>query len=380
MYARFISSVNLIDSNTWNQVCGVDYPFLRHEFFSALENSGSTIAETGWGPHHLVIEDNEQIIGIMPLFIKTHSYGEYVFDWSWADAYHQHGIAYYPKLLSAIPFTPATGPRWGICDTVDHDYVLTFMLQSIVDQCEQQHYSSFHVLFTSTEDSRRLQTQSLATRTGCQYHWFNQDYQHFDDFLSTFNSRKRKNLKKERRKVTEQGISLTIKTGSEITAKDWDNFYLFYHMTYIKRSGREGYLTPEFFPMLATTMADQLVLIQAQQGDKAIAAALCFQSSDTLYGRYWGCQQEFDFLHFETCYYQGIEYAIEKNLAYFDPGAQGEHKIQRGFTPIKTYSNHWIGHLQFRDAVNRFLDNEHQHIDEHINEMHSLLPFKHSDN
>ncbi|MGH1439906.1 MAG: GNAT family N-acetyltransferase [Cellvibrionaceae bacterium] len=380
MRARFIDSIHLISSDTWNQLCGLDYPFLRHEFFAALEDSKSTTRETGWQAHHLIVEDDERVLLVMPLFLKHHSYGEYVFDWSWADAFHRHGEQYYPKLLNAIPFTPATGPRWGIVNSDNTQQTLLFALETIEQEVKAKHYSSSHFLFLDLlkikNDQSCFQQHSYCKRTGSQYHWLNDGYCNFDDFLSHFSSRKRKNLKKERQKVKEQNIELVVKEADSINEEDWQHFFLFYHMTYFKRSGRQGYLTEAFFPLLASTLKEKLMMVQAIKDDEVIAAALYFKDSHTLYGRYWGCKEEYDQLHFEACYYQGIEYAIKQKLQKFDPGAQGEHKIQRGFTPIETYSYHWINHPQFHHAIDRFVRTEEKEIKAYIKEASKRLPFK----
>jgi predicted N-acyltransferase len=376
MHCQFISSINDIDAIIWNQLSGIDYPFLRHEFFAALENSGSTTKETGWEPHHLLINEGDEVIAVMPLFLKYHSYGEYVFDWAWADAFHRHGYEYYPKLLNAIPFTPATGPRWAISKNVDLQIVTEFLFNAIEQEVTQLKLSSTHVLFVDKKDSAFFDEKKYLKRTGCQYHWLNKDYQNFDQFLETFTSRKRKNLKKERQKVVDQDITLTLKTGSEITANDWHHFYLFYHLTYFKRSGRQGYLTEAFFPLLTEHLTEHLVMVQATKDGEIIAASLCFKDSKVLYGRYWGCSDEYDHLHFEACYYQGIEYAIANNIQRFDPGAQGEHKIQRGFTPIPTYSYHRIENPSFEDAIRRFIDVETDEIAAYIKQASERLPFK----
>ncbi len=319
-----------IDPAVWNGIAGTTYPFLRHEFLAALEQSGSVGADAGWEPCHVLVQENGVVVALMPMYTKHNSYGEYVFDWAWADAYHRHGVQYYPKLVTAIPYTPASGLLAGL---------------------------------------------PLGERLGCQYHWFNRDYRDFDEFLGRFVSRKRKNIRRERRRVAEQGITLRRIAGPDIQASEMEAFYDFYQATYLKR-GQRGYLTPEFFYQLRDSMAGQLLLVMAYQDDRAIAAALCMVGDDTLYGRYWGCFEEYECLHFETCYYQGIEYCIERGLARFDPGAQGEHKILRGFEPIETHSLHWIRHPAFRAAIEDFLHREHAGIQDYKAEAAGLLPFK----
>ncbi len=377
MQISFLDSVGDVKADLWQQIVGQDYPFARHEFLNALEASGSANSENGWQAQHLLVHDNNhQLIALMPLYLKEHSYGEYVFDWSWANAFHDYGQDYYPKLVSAIPFTPATGPRLAILESADKLAVSTLVANTLKQTAQHQHRSSVHILFPDQKESECWQQQAYLCRTGVQYHWFNKGYQTFDHFLEQFSSRKRKNLKKERRRIREQHIELEIKTGREIGSEQWDLFYHFYQTTYAKRSGHGGYLKREFFYRIGESMAEQVVLVLAKHGHQTVAGALYLRSDDTLYGRYWGCIKEFDLLHFETCYYQGIEFCIANGLKKFDPGAQGEHKIQRGFAPIKTYSNHWIADPQFRTAIANYLQRETMEINSYIQEMKDYLPFK----
>jgi predicted N-acyltransferase len=374
--ARFLSSITQIPSADWNRLSGIDYPFLRHEFLSALEQSGSSDADSGWQPCHLTIYRDNALIALMPLYLKSHSYGEYVFDWSWADAWRQHGLDYYPKLVTAIPFTPATGPRLCMAVEENRPQLLKAMLAAVEQFANQQQLSSWHLLFPEREDAKVLAEQGTSLRLASQFHWFNRGYSDFDDFLAGFNSRKRKNLRRERRRVAEQGISLQRREGADITSTDWENFYRFYQTTYAKRSGHGGYLNREFFQQIGTAMPEHCVMIMAYLDGAAIAGSLCFRSSDTLYGRYWGCDEELDCLHFEACYYQGIDYCIEQGLQRFDPGAQGEHKIQRGFEPVPTWSNHWISDPQFAEAIADFTRREVPHIEAYISQASGYLPFK----
>ena len=373
---QFIDSIHRVAADEWNAVAGDDYPFLQHTFLAALEDSGATTAETGWLPQHLVIREGGVLCGLLPLYIKSHSYGEYVFDWAWADAYRRHGLEYYPKLLSAIPFTPATGPRLCLRDDLEADALFSVVVEQLQRRAEQLGASSAHILFPDVNDAERWQRAGLLQRVGPQYHWFNRGYQGFDDFLATFSSRKRKNLRKERRTVADQGLRLERLSGSDVSESQWRFFFHCYQMTYAKRSGHGGYLSEAFFQAIARSMADRLLLVLAYEGDVPVAAALNFQGADTLFGRYWGCIREYDFLHFEACYYQGIEHCIEQGLSKFDPGAQGEHKIQRGFEPITTYSQHWLADASFSDAVARFLHTEQRHIAEYLQEAAQALPFK----
>lgn len=381
MQIRFIDSIHRIDASQWNSLCPRDYPFVRHEFLAALEDSGCTKAAAGWQAHHLLLFSGEELLAAMPGYVKTHSYGEYVFDWSWADAYRRYGIEYYPKWISAIPFTPCVGPRL-LCKSPEQTAeFINAAVQALAIESIEKHFSSWHCLFPTSEISAQLGTQDIRQRVGCQFHWFNRDYKNFDDFLAQMNSRKRKNIIKERRQVIEQGFVFETKTGSALTAQDWDVFYALYRNTYLKRSGHQGYLSAGFFQQLGATMSNNLVLINALQpaengSQSIIAAALFVRDDTTLYGRYWGCFEEYQFLHFETCYYQGIDYAIANHLARFDGGAQGEHKIARGFEPVITYSNHWIKEPGFRTAIEQFLQQESVQIHLYAEQARESLPFK----
>ena len=374
--AEFLTSLDRISATQWNCITGTDYPFLRHEYLYGLEKTACTTAETGWQPCHLLLRVGDTLAAVMPLYLKTHSYGEYVFDWSWADAWRQSGLAYYPKLVTAIPFTPATGPRLCIAPGINEDLCLHAALGAIKELAARQQISSWHLLFPEEAVSTTLLAVGLHRRAATQFHWFNEGFSCFEDFLATFNSRKRKALNKERRRVAEQGLVLKTLAGAEIGTQEWEQFYRFYQLTYAKRSGHAGYLSREFFVDTAAGMGDQVVMVLAYLDARAVAGALYFRSSDTLYGRYWGCEQEYDCLHFEACYYQGIEYCIANKLAHFDPGAQGEHKIQRGFRPITTWSNHWIADVRLAAAVGDFTRREERHNEEYRQAATQMLPFK----
>lgn len=384
MQIRFIDSIHQIDAAEWNQLCPPDYPFIRHEFLAALEDSQCTSVNTGWQAHHLLVFAEEQLFAAMPGFIKTHSYGEYVFDWSWADAYRRHGFDYYPKWINAIPFTPCVGPRLLRKSDVLSAELINALVQALTTECTEKKLSSWHCLFPNSETSAQLLEHHIPQRLGCQFHWFNRNYKSFDDFLAQMSSRKRKNIVKERRQVIEQGFVFEVKNGSALTAQDWEIFYALYRNTYLKRSGHNGYLSADFFQQLGATMSNNLVLINAMQStatgaNNIIAASLFLRDSDTLYGRYWGCFEEYQFLHFETCYYQGIDYAIANQLARFDGGAQGEHKISRGFEPVITYSNHWIKEPGFRTAIAQFVAEEAVGIQAYADDARTHLPFKQID-
>lgn len=384
MQVSFIRSIHQVEPAHWNGLWASDYPFTRHAFLAALEDSGSTRAETGWQPHHALLRLDGKLVGAVPLFMKTHSYGEYVFDWTWADAYAQHQLNYYPKLVNAIPFTPSTGPRIALASHLDSS-ARTFAMHTLQTAIEKsvagQSASSWHCLFPDTGSQHLLAGLPLIRRYGYQFHWFNQNYDTFEDFVGNFTSRKRKNLNKERRKVAEAGLDIRTRSGNDIAPREWDLFYALYHRTYLKRSGNYGYLGPGFFQALAQSMPEQLLLVSAHRAGAnsttdMLAAAFYLHDRDTLYGRYWGCLQEYNSLHFEACYYRGIEYAIAHKLNRFDPGAQGEHKIQRGFVPVKTCSYHWLADPRFAEAVSDYCERESLQIAHYIDKARRYLPFR----
>ncbi|WP_299981099.1 GNAT family N-acetyltransferase [uncultured Pseudoteredinibacter sp.] len=383
MLVEFIPSIDAIDRDSWQNIWASDYPFIQYEFLQSLEQSQCVSKDSGWIPHHFLLwsadsqDDKGELLAAMPLYIKSHSYGEYVFDWAWADAYHRYGVEYYPKLLNAIPFTPATGPRYALAEGLDETLFCQIMLQQLQQECQRLEASSFHSLFPSSHQLNCLTTENqLLQRDAIQFHWINENYKSFDDFLASFKSRKRKSLKSERRKVAQQGVEIQCVEGADISAEQWQQFYHCYHLTYLKRSGRQGYLNHDFFKRLATNCTNSIMMVQAHYDGQMVAAALYFKDSGTLYGRYWGCLDDFDALHFEACYYQGIEYAIENKLKRFDPGAQGEHKIQRGFKPSYVHSAHWIASDEFRPAIEDFLKQESEHIKLYKEDAESYLPFK----
>lgn len=372
---RFHPHIGDIPSATWNALVNDASPFLQHEFLLALESSGSVSAKTGWQPHHLLVLRGDKAIAAMPLYIKGHSYGEYVFDWSWADAYRQNGLPYYPKLLSAVPYTPSYATRLLIAADEDFDAIGKAMSEAVIEEAKRLHMSSWHVLFPCESESALLAAQGAHQRIATQFHWFNRGYSSFEHYLESFNSRKRKNLRKERRAVQDANIQFERYTGTQISGPLWEVFYRFYQNTYHVR-GQQAYLDIAFFTQLGKTLPERLLLVLALHEGQPIAAALSLRDEKKLYGRYWGCQQEYQFLHFETCYYQGIEYCIEHGLQSFDSGAQGEHKIQRGFEPITTYSNHWIADPRFDEAIANYLQEEREHIDQYRDQAVTMLPFK----
>lgn len=400
---RFINSIHQVGQEQWRALSTTDNPFLRFEFLAALEDclcidspdidtgSKAKALNSGWIPNYALLENQAQVLAIAPVFKKLHSYGEYVFDWGWAEAYQQHSLEYYPKLVWAIPFTPSTGPR--IISQGSPEQRVTYhqqIAQGLTEHCQSNHLSGWHCLFPDSLGNKSLNDnfllKKIMSRTSCQFHWFNESFNDFSHYLEKFTSRKRKNIKKERLKLTESGFVFKTKVADQITANDIKNFYHCYQLTYAKRN-MQGYLTLAFFQKILQTMPSQLILVQAQlqpnnqgvqqdkQQNSIVANALYFKDEDNLYGRYWGCLEEFDSLHFECCYYQGIEYCIEHGLSHFDPGTQGEHKISRGFEPTICHSQHWIAHPQFAHAINNFLKEEHIDIQDYATQAAEHLPF-----
>ena len=362
-----------VDSACWNNLVQDKDPFLRHEFLLALEQSGSVSADTGWYSYHLLVFDKQALIAAMPLYLKTHSRGEYVFDQQWADAYHQSGMEYYPKWLNAVPFTPCQGQRFLIEQGVNSQSIIDLCIDFIKQLSKLNNISSLHCLFPTANQAEQL--QQLHIREGVQFQWFNKGYADFNDYLQSFTSRQRKNINKERRKITEQGITFQRVSGLEISEQQWQVFFQFYELTYLKR-GQSAYLNIDFFKQLAQSMPEQILLILAIKDQTYVGAALSFIGGKTLYGRYWGCYEEYNSLHFETCYYQGLEYCLEHQLHRFDSGAQGEHKISRGFEPITTYSAHWIQNSQFSKLIANFLQREKVLMMQYKKDCSEKLPFK----
>lgn len=379
MEIKFIDRISQITDQQWQQLDkGNNNPFTNKAFLQALEDSGAASKQGGWQPHHLIIKDKNQLVAFMPLYLKTHSYGEYVFDWSWAEAYQRYGLAYYPKLVSAIPYTPSQGQRLLIKNGYQKADLFALILPTIKKEASALGASSWHLLFPQQEEQALLAEQNLHTRLSCQFHWLNtQNWQSFDDFLSSFSSKKRKNVRQERRKVAEQGFSLERIEGSEITPEQLEHFYQCYQITYLRR-GRQAYLSQAFFQQLLEQMPEQIMLVIAKDdaSQALVAAALFFHDSNSLYGRYWGSKVEADSLHFEACYYQGIEYCLEKDLKHFDPGTQGEHKISRGFQPKPTFSMHWLAEAGFDNAIKNFVEEEAKQVKQYAEQASKQLPFK----
>ncbi len=374
MVIKQINSMSDVNADCWNNLVQNNDPFVRHEFLLALERSESISEKKGWQSRHLLVFEQQELIAAMPLYLKHHSRGEYVFDQQWADAYYQAGMQYYPKWLNAIPFTPCQGQRILIKTGVDISVVMQLCVDTIKAYSAQNNISSLHCLFPDATQISDL-PKDILIRVGVQFQWFNKNYHDFDDYLQTFTSRQRKNINKERLKVTKQGIKLQRFSGAEVTEQQWQVFFQFYEMTYLKR-GQSAYLNIDFFKQLARSMPEQILLVLADNGQVYVGAALSFIGGDTLYGRYWGCYEEYHSLHFEACYYQGLEYCIENNKQIFDSGAQGEHKISRGFEPINTYSAHWILNPEFAKLIADFLQREQEIIQQYKQACLKQLPFK----
>jgi len=353
-------------------------PFMRYEFLSGLESSGCVTGNKGWQPTHIAVYSNsskESLVGAMPGYIKSHSYGEYIFDWAWADAYHRHGLEYYPKYSNAVPFTPATGERFLVARQTSTKDVAKLIFKRIHTLVDEQNLSSFHSLFCTHEQSKQFAKADFSIRDSTQFHWQNKGYQSFSDFLAQMSSKKRKNIKRERRRVQDAGIRYQWLTGEQLDKSACELMHKFYQRT-ITWYGAQSYLNRSFFDYLAEKFSQHTLFLFAQHEDRTIAGGLYFKSNDTLYGRYWGALENFHSVHFETCYYQAIEWCISKGYQRFEAGAQGEHKLARGLEPNTTYSAHWIRHPQFRGAIDEFLSSERDHTERYQRVMTSHSPFK----
>ncbi len=367
-------SISTIARDAWNNLGGSDYPFLTHEFLQLAETSGCVSPEHGWTPRHLTIEDSGTLRAAMPLYEKSHSWGEFVFDWAWAQAYEQAGLPYYPKLVSAVPFTPAPSHRLLLADRNDTD-AATELLRATIGLAKESGCSSVHIQFPSNDELPILRDSGFLLRKDCQFHWHNNDYEDFDAFLATFGSAKRKKAKRDRRRVQENGISFRRLKGTAIDSETWSRVYSLISRTFLIR-GSMPYFNETFFRGIGTEIPDGVLVVLAEKDLHTIGAAVFFESATTLYGRYWGSDTHYDALHFETCYYQGIDYCIENGLQVFQPGTQGEHKISRGFTPVSTWSAHWLAHPQFADAIEQYLDAEVKHVDRYIDAVDAHSPYK----
>jgi uncharacterized protein len=384
-----VSSISQIAAEEWNacanppvaaessrESCKYSYnPFVSHAFFSAVEASGSATARTGWGPRHLLARRDGVIAGIAPCYLKSHSQGEYVFDRGWADAYEHAGGSYYPKLQASVPFTPATGPRLLVRNDVDRDEIRNALARGLVGLCQATEASSVHVTFAPEAEWKFLGSHGFLQRTDQQFHWHNQGYRSFDDFLATLNSRHRKAIKRERREALANGITIHALNGSDITEEAWDAFFAFYMETGSRKWGRP-YLTRSFFSLIGVSMANDVLLVMARRDNRWIAGAINFIGSKALFGRNWGAIEHHPFLHFEVCYYQAIDFAITRGLKTVEAGAQGEHKIARGYLPQTTYSAHFIADPSLRHAIKDYLKRERAYVAEMGRELSEAGPFR----
>lgn len=376
---RVVPAAKEVERADWDACAGTSNPFLSHDFLSILEESGSVRAKTGWQPQHLVLEDGTgQVRGVMPLYLKNHSYGEYVFDHGWADAYERAGGRYYPKLLSAVPFTPVPGPRLLARPGEDGDTSRRAIAAGMVELARRHGVSSAHVNFVDPEQATLLAGMGFLIRHGHQFHWRNRGYGSFDDFLGDLASRKRKAIRKERRQIADNGITVEALAGDALQPRHWDAFYRFYVDTYDRKWGYP-YLTRSFFDMLAEHLADRVVLVMASVDGRYIAGALNLRGDDALFGRNWGSDAAYKFLHFEACYYQAIDYAIAHGLARVEAGTQGEHKIQRGYLPVRTQSAHWFADAGMTEAIDGYLARERQYEAAALEGLSRQSPFRQTD-
>ncbi len=390
LIVRIIENIGEIDPAQWDACANPgaslqgeavpDIPFISHAFLLALEKSGSASAEAGWSPRHVVLEASDgALLGAVPMYVKSHSYGEYVFDHAWADAYHRVGGNYYPKLQVCVPFTPAPGRRILVRPHMNEARHRAALIQSCTEIAEKSGVSSLHFTFLEKDEWETLGASGFLQRTHYQFHWQNQGFQNFDDFLNSLNSRKRKQIRKERREAVANGVEIAVLTGAAIEEAHWDAFYRFYMNTGRNKWG-QAYLSREFFSLIGASMPDKIALVLCSRAGRPIAGAINFIGGDALFGRNWGCIEEHPFLHFEACYYQAIEFAIARGLSRVEAGAQGAHKLARGYLPNLTYSAHWIKDSRLRDAVRHFLAQERAHVieDSHLLAGHS--PFRKSHN
>ena len=380
-----------VNAADWNELLGLQAqatPFMRHEYLSALHSSGAAVAETGWTPHFITLARDGVLLAACALYVKIHSYGEYVFDWAWAKAYAQHGLDYYPKALVAAPFTPVPGARLLARSAGDR----AALLKALIKWCQAEQLSSLHLLFASEDDLQACSEAGMMLRQTVQFHWKNTRpaYASFDDFLASLSQDKRKKIRQERRKVADAGVSFRCVQGTAITPQDWDFFYRCYERTYLEH-GNAPYLSRDFFRCMATSMPENWLLFVAERAGNPIAASLISlhrgagapsqpgsspEPERVAYGRYWGAIERVDCLHFEACYYQPLQWCIANGFQRFEGGAQGEHKMARALLPVKTSSAHWLAHPSFADAVERFLDQETQAVEHYLDELAQRSPIK----
>jgi predicted N-acyltransferase len=374
MQVRELAAIDELVPGDWNRLAGTDCPFLRHEFLAALEHSGCVGGATGWTPAHLALFDGHELVAAAPVYRKAHSWGEFVFDFSWAQAYQRHGLPYYPKLLLAVPFSPINAPRLLAAPHLPAAPLRARLLAGLMACCARGGFSSAHALFISEAEREACAAQGWLTRSDVQFHWHNRGYGSFEDYLATFRADKRKQMKRERRRVAEEGITFRTRHGGDISPQEL-RFAFDMHQRNFHLHGHEPYLNFAFFQELAARLPDALMVKIACHGETPVAAAVFLASRDTLYGRYWGSTGDFHSLHFEACYHQGIEYCIERGIARFEPGTQGEHKIVRGFEPTTCHSAHYIAHERFREAIADFLERERSAVDEYAAATAAHTPF-----
>ena len=365
---KVLDSLSDVPAADWNALAG-DHPMLSHAFLHALHETGCASERSGWSPQYVTAWEDGRLTGAMPVYLKSHSYGEYVFDWAWADAYQRHGLAYYPKALCAIPFSPVTGSRLMARDAATRGFLADAAL-TLAGQV-----SSLHVLFPDEDEAVLLRERGMMLRSGVQFHWHNSGYADFEQFLGQMSHDKRKKIRQERRKVREAGVSFSRLTGADITDEHWRFFTRCYDSTY-RAHHSTPYLNLAFFRRIGEAMADKVLLVVAHLDGKPVASALNLYSAGTLYGRYWGAIGYLPNLHFETCYYQALEFCIERGIKVFEGGAQGEHKLSRGFLPVQTRSAHWLAHPEFADAVERFLQREAAGMSHYLSELNERAPFR----
>ncbi len=373
---RVASEIAAVPAADWDACAGSENPFTRHAFLKALEDAGCASADEGWMPQHLLLEDpSGTLVGAMPMYLKSHSQGEYIFDHGWANAFERAGGRYYPKLLAAVPFTPATGPRLLVREGQDFDQTARLLLQGGIQVAEQFKVSGLNINFLTAREAKVATDMGLLLRTGEQFHWVNQDYADFDAFLENLSSRKRKAIRKERREALANDIEIETVSGDALTEDHWDAFHRFYIDTGSRKWG-QPYLNRTFWSLLGERCGDSVVLMLARRDGRYIAGALNLAGTDTLYGRYWGCVEDHRFLHFELCYYRAIEWAIDHGLSRVEAGAQGPHKLARGYLPTTTRSVHWIADPGFRKAVADYLQHERQEVQREIDYLDRFSPFR----
>ena len=364
-----------VPASQWDALAGADHPFTRHAFLDALERHGCVGEQVGWIPSHILVHAERRLVGATPAYVKLHSQGEFVFDWSWAEAYSRHGLAYYPKLVSAIPFTPSTGPRLLVRPAASAPAVRRALAAGAVEVSKAMGVSSFHWLFPRDTDAASLEDSGLLIRSGCQFHWTNRGYRDFRDYLDSLTSKRRKEIRRERRDAASAPVQIEIHDGRTATEAHWHAYHALYSATYDRKWGYAA-LTPSFFASVATSLPEQTLVILAKRGGRHVAGAHCFVGRDTLFGRNWGCVERHRGLHFEMCYYRLIEYCIRRRLRRFDAGAQGEHKLMRGFLPVETRSAHWIRDARFREAISRYLADERADVRRYRHAMAHHSPYR----